>query len=40
VRGAQVAVHELMKTEHKLKDIYKGEHSPKVLAAALKMLLT
>ncbi|KAG0645637.1 Fatty acid Hydratase [Hyphodiscus hymeniophilus] len=40
IRSAQIAVHELMKTKHKPKDIYKGEHNPKVLVEALRMLLT
>ncbi len=40
VRAAQIAVHELMKTKEKPKDIYKGEHSIKVLVEALRMLIT
>jgi oleate hydratase len=40
VRSAQIAVHELMNTEHKPKDIYKGEHSPKVLVESFRTLLT
>jgi oleate hydratase len=40
VRCAQIAVHELMGTKEKPKDIYRGEHNVKVLVEALKMLLT
>jgi oleate hydratase len=40
VRAAQIAVHELMGTKRKPKDIYRGEHSVKVLVEALRMLLT
>jgi oleate hydratase len=40
VRCAQMAVHELMGTKEKPKDIYMGEHNVKVLVEALKMLLT
>ena len=40
VRAAQTAVHELMGTKEKPKDIYKGEHDVKVLVEALRMLLT
>jgi len=40
VRAAQIAVHELMGTKHKPKDIYMGEHNVKVLVDALRMLLT
>jgi oleate hydratase len=40
VRSAQLAVHELMQTKEKPKDIYMGEHSVKVLVEALRMLLT
>ena len=40
VRGAQMAVHELMGTNRKPKDIYMGEHNVKVLVDALRMLLT
>jgi oleate hydratase len=40
VRAAQMAVHKLMGTKRKLKDIYNGEHDVKVLAEALRMLLT
>jgi oleate hydratase len=40
VRSAQIAVHDLMRTKHKPKDVYMGEHSPKVLVEALRMLLT
>jgi oleate hydratase len=40
VRCAQMAVHELMGTKEKPKDIYMGEHNVKVLVEALRMLLT
>jgi oleate hydratase len=40
VRCAQKAVHELMDTKEKPKDVYKGEHDVKVLVKALEMLLT
>lgn len=40
VRCAQTAVHELMGTKEKPKDIYMGEHNVKVLVDALRMLLT
>jgi len=40
VRAAQMAVHTLMGTKEKPKDIYKGEHNPKVLVEALMKLLT
>ncbi|KAE9366642.1 67 kDa myosin-cross-reactive antigen family protein [Stipitochalara longipes BDJ] len=40
VRCAQMAVHELMGTKEKPKDVYMGEHNVKVLVEALKMLLT
>jgi oleate hydratase len=40
VRSAKIAVHELMGTKEKPKDIYMGEHSVKVLVDALRMLLT
>jgi oleate hydratase len=40
VRCAQIAVHELMGTKEKPKDIYRGEHNVKFLVEALKMLLT
>ncbi len=40
VRCAQTAVHELMDTEKKPRDVYMGEHNVKVLVEALRMLLT
>ena len=40
VRKALIAVHEFIRTQHRPKDIYKGERSPKVLVRALRMLLT
>jgi len=40
VRAAQIAVHELMGTKRKPRSIYKGAHNVKVLADALRMLLT
>ncbi|PMD31477.1 67 kDa myosin-cross-reactive antigen family protein [Hyaloscypha variabilis F] len=40
VRCAQTAVHELMDTEEKPRDVYMGEHNVKVLVEALRMLLT
>ncbi|KAF4627074.1 hypothetical protein G7Y89_g11082 [Cudoniella acicularis] len=40
VRAAQLAVHELMGTKRKPRDVYRGEHNVKVLLDALKMLLT
>jgi len=40
VRGAQIAVHELMETKQKPKDIYMGEHNVKVLVDSLRMFLT
>lgn len=40
VRAAQMAVHELMGTKYKPKDIYMGEHNVKVLVDGLRMLLT
>jgi oleate hydratase len=40
VRSAQMAVHELMETEEKPKDVYRGGHDVGVLVKALKMLLT
>jgi oleate hydratase len=40
VRCAQIAVHELMGTKEKPKDVYRGEHDVKVLVEALRMLLT
>jgi oleate hydratase len=40
VRSAQMAVHRLMGTEHRPKDIYMGEHNLKVLFEALRRLLT
>jgi oleate hydratase len=35
-----MAVHELMDTEEKPRDVYMGEHNVKVLVEALRMLLT
>lgn len=40
VRAAQMAVHALMGTKEKPKDIYMGEYNVGVLVNALKMLLT
>jgi oleate hydratase len=40
VRGAQIAVEGLMATGVQPKDIYMGEHNVKVLAEALRMLIT
>jgi oleate hydratase len=40
VKGAQMAVFGLMGVDKEPKSIYKGEHNVKVLAEALKMLLT
>lgn len=40
VRAAQMAVHKLMETREKPKDVYMGEHNVGVLIDALKMLLT
>jgi oleate hydratase len=40
VRCAQIAVHELMQTKEKPKDVYRGEHNVVVLVEALRMLLT
>ncbi|TVY28768.1 Oleate hydratase [Lachnellula hyalina] len=40
VRAAQIAVHELMGTKRNPRSIYKGAHNVKVLADALRMLLT
>ncbi|RDL32988.1 Uncharacterized protein BP5553_08427 [Venustampulla echinocandica] len=40
VRGAQMAVYEMMGVNKKPKAIYKGEHDVRVLAEALKMLIT
>jgi oleate hydratase len=40
VRGAQMAVFGLMGVDRKPKGVYMGEHSIKVLAEALRMLLT
>jgi len=40
IRSAQIAVHELMGTDQKPKDIYRGEHDVSVLVNALKTLLT
>lgn len=39
VRGAQMAVFELMGLKKKPKSIYKGEHDPRVLAKVLEKLL-
>jgi oleate hydratase len=40
VRAAQLAVHEFMHTAEKVTPIYRGDHSPKVLVEALRMLIT
>lgn len=40
VRAAQMAVHEFMETKEKPVPIYRGDHSPKVLVEALRMLIT
>ncbi len=40
VRAAQMAVFGLMGVDRKPKAVYRGEHSVKVLAEGLKMLLT
>jgi len=40
VRAAQMAVHKFMGTKEKPVPIYKGDHNPKVLAEALRMLIT
>lgn len=40
VRAAQMAVHELMGTKMRPRDVYRGEHHVGVLVEALKMLLT
>ena len=40
VRGAQMAVFGLMGVDKKVKGVYRGEYNVKVLAEALRMLLT
>jgi oleate hydratase len=40
VRGAQMVVFRLMGVDRKVTGVYRGEHSVKILAEALRMLLT